>query len=200
MAPSLASLLLAAAAVVFLASCATPQKPKKERASTPTSPSPRGKAPKGDTARFDSPRPSVMDPEIPDPMAIGTYSVTRQISMFYRLDLLRDNEHSKDMAAIMHIYDAPVRACYVERLDDQPWLKGDVDLSFAMSKQSGGMEKIRHVGGTLRDPALVQCLKRRLAEIPFQPPRDMRGKLRYRFESSSPGAAKLTPLRVQEGR
>ncbi len=183
---------------LLLASCATPQKSDKSarsRKTLPPAPLAAGQVP-----RLDAIRPAILESEIPDPMALGTYSVTRQISMFYRLDLKRDNAHSKAMAAIMHIYDAPVRACYVDRLDSLPTLKGDVDLSFAVSKESGGMEKIKHVGGTIKDPQLVKCLKRRLADIPFQPPRDLQGKLRYRFDSMSSGAATLTPVRAVSGR
>ncbi len=197
MAPSRFRFLLVSC-LALLGACATPQKIDKDarvRKVTPPVPLLRGQVP-----RLDAARPGGPDAEIPDPMALGTYSVTRQISMIYRLDLMRDNAHSKSMAAIMHIYDAPVRACYVERLDDAPALKGEVDLSFAVSSKSGGMEKIKHVGGTLKDPALVKCLKRRLAEIPFQPPRDMQGKLRYRFDSLTSGAAKLTPMTASEGR
>jgi hypothetical protein len=198
MAPSRLGFFVLSLATLCLA-CATPQKSEKEAKVSKkvaiAQPLTRGMVP-----RLDAVRPVPADSGIPDPMELGTYSVTRQISMYYRMDLLRDNAHAKDMATIMHIYDAPVRACYVDRLDSQPALRGDVDLSFAMSKNSGGMERIRHVGGTLKDPQLVKCLKRRLAEIPFQPPRNMQGKLRYRFDSSTSGAAKLIPVRTAAGR
>lgn len=175
--------------------CATPQKSEREprlaKRTAPVAPVAPVPLTRGMVPRLDAVR-----PETPDPMELGTYNVTRQISMYYRLDLLRDNVHSRAMSEIMHIYDAPVRACYVDRLEAKPALKGDVDLSFAISKERGGMQRIQHVGGSLNDPVLVKCLKRRLAEIPFQAARNMQGKLRYQFNSMATGAARLTPTKT----
>ena len=112
---------------------------------------------------------------------IASYRLARQISMFYRLDLRKDNAHSQRVATAMREHDNVVRDCYMKRLDDSPQLRGNVELTFALSKTAQAFTDINHVGGSMKDKSLVGCLKQRLAEIPVSPPHDIHGSLNYSF-------------------
>lgn len=121
-------------------------------------------------------------PDVPETQVpIASYRLARQISMFYRLDLRKDNAHSLRVAAAMREHDNVLRDCYMKRLDDSPQLRGNVELTFALSKTAQAFTEINHVGGSMKDKSLVGCLKQRLAEIPFSPPHDIHGSLNYSF-------------------
>ena len=119
---------------------------------------------------------------VPDRMTeLASYKVMRRVSMFYKLDLFKDNSLSPAMAEVMKVGEDAVRGCYVTRLDYAPELKGQIALSFVLSKTSGTMRQIARVGGNLTDKALVQCIGRALARLPFNPPRPVRGRVLYSF-------------------
>ena len=135
----------------------------------------------------DVPRPklrlvNMSERTVPDRMTdLATYKVMRRVSMYYKLDLLKDNALSPAMAEVMRIGDDAVRGCYLERLEQSPQLKGQVALSFVLSKSSGTMRRIARIGGSLTDKPLVACIGRELGRLPFNPPRPVRGKLLYSF-------------------
>lgn len=124
-------------------------------------------------------------PESPDLKApstlLASYRTIRQVSMFYRLDLRKDNGHSPKVAAAIRLHDSQVRDCYATRLDSTPQLRGNVELTFALSKSAQAFRDINRVGGTMTDKSLVGCLKQRIAEIPVNPPHDIYGSLDFNF-------------------
>lgn len=108
---------------------------------------------------------------------------TRQISMFFRLDLFRHNHHAREIADILTTYDANLRTCYSRRLDDNPKLQGEIKFNFILAKDTGTMSKLKHRGGSIDDPKLVECLYYELAQIQFPVREAMLGELTYTFAS-----------------
>jgi len=120
---------------------------------------------------------------VPTPLGedIASYKVSRRIAMFYKVDLKRHNYYSPAVAQRLQAYEQVVRQCYTDRLDSVPNLKGQVTFIFSMSKATGTIDKIAREGGSLKDQAVVQCVKQRIAKINFNPPRDMLGRIQFSF-------------------
>lgn len=112
---------------------------------------------------------------------IGAEKLERQIGMVYKLDLAKDNNHGPAMVEVMKYFDESLRTCYVDRLEENPSLKGSLIIRFKVSKNTGTMQKIKRLGGNITDKTMYKCLKKQLAIMPFDPPRDLRGTLYYRF-------------------
>jgi len=115
-------------------------------------------------------------------VVIATERVTRQISMLYRLDLLKDNAHALTMVQAMRGNEPRVRTCYTSRLEAKPELAGDVALTFNLSAATGTVQQIAQVGGSIRDAQVVSCMKEQISRVRFNPPYDMQGKLIYQFQ------------------
>lgn len=112
----------------------------------------------------------------------ATLTFTREISMFYKLDLHKYNYHAKAIAAVLSVSDPKMRACYTDRLNVQNELRGEVAFTFLLSKTTGTMAKIKHSGGSLNDAKLVECLYYELAQAQFPVPENMIGELTYIFD------------------
>jgi len=112
----------------------------------------------------------------------ATVTTTRQIAMFYKLNLFKHNQHARDVASTLAGFDAPLRGCYVSRLDARSDLRGSLTLGFLMSTTTGTMRKVRRTGGTIDDGELVGCLAAELEQILFSVPENMLGELGYTFD------------------
>jgi hypothetical protein len=124
---------------------------------------------------------------------IAAYRVVRQVAMFYRLDLFTDNSLAKAMAEVMRKSEEAVRQCYVDRLDSQPTLRGEIGLTFEVPAATGNMETIELVSGSLKDKTLIACLKERLGALTFSLPRGVSGRLDYTFDSVERRAPEAQP-------
>ncbi len=112
----------------------------------------------------------------------ATVTFTRQIAMFYKLNLFRRNDHAKAIASVLSVYDPNLRRCYTDRLDFNENLKGDVKFTFLLSKQTGTMSKLKVTGGSATDPKLVECMYNELAAIQFPVPENIIGELTYIYD------------------
>jgi hypothetical protein len=112
----------------------------------------------------------------------ATLTFTRQIAMFYKLDLMRHNHHAREVAEVLSTFDPNLRTCYTDRLEYNDKLKGDVTFTFLLSKETGTMSKLRHTGGTADDPKLVECIYYELAKIQFPVAENMLGELTYTYD------------------
>jgi len=112
----------------------------------------------------------------------ATLTFTRQIAMFYKLDLFKHNHHAKGVAAVLAVSDPNLRTCYTDRLEWNDALKGDVKYTFLLSKATGTMSKLKHTGGSANDPKLVECLYYELAQAQFPAPENMIGELTFTFD------------------
>jgi methionine-rich copper-binding protein CopC len=112
----------------------------------------------------------------------ATVSFTRQIAMFYKLDLFKHNRYGKQISEVLAVYDSNLRNCYTSRLDYNDRLRGEVKFAFILSKQTGTMTKLKPAGGTANDPKLVECMYFELGQIQFPAPETMIGELTYTFD------------------
>jgi hypothetical protein len=112
----------------------------------------------------------------------ATVTITRQIAMFYKLDLFRFNNHARSIASVLALSDTNLRTCFTNRLEWNESLRGDVKFTFLLSKSSGTMTKLKHTGGTANDAKLVECMYFELAQIQFPVPENMIGELTYTFD------------------
>ncbi len=111
-----------------------------------------------------------------------TISFTRQISMFFKLDLLRQNRYARGVADVLITYDANMRKCYSDRLDFNDELRGDVRFTFLLSKATGTFIKLKATGGSINDPKLSECLYRELSHMQFSVAENLVGELVYTYD------------------
>jgi hypothetical protein len=107
---------------------------------------------------------------------------TRQISMFYKLDLFKHNNHAKAIAEVLNTFDSIFRKCYADRLDFNDDLRGDVRFTFLLSAQSGTISKLKYTGGSANDPKLAECVYLELSQIQYPVPENMVGELAYTYD------------------
>jgi hypothetical protein len=112
----------------------------------------------------------------------ATVTFTRQIAMFFKLDLMKHNQHAKAIANVLSVYDPPLRKCYSDRLEESDNLRGDVQFTFLLAKRTGTMAKLKNTGGSLSDPKLAACLYGELAQIQFPVPENMVGVVTFTFD------------------
>jgi hypothetical protein len=112
-----------------------------------------------------------------------TVKYTRQISMFYRLDLFKHNYHGREIAKVLDTNDGIIRNCYSTALDAAETLKGDLRFTFLLSTKTGTMMRLRHSGGSILDPKMINCVYTALGQMQFAVPENMIGDLRYTFAS-----------------
>ncbi len=163
----LARQIVIAGALIFLPGCATLYELDRGSAPRylPPPPKPRGEV------------------QVATPLGedIANYKVSRKIAMVYKVDLKRHNYYSPAVAQRLQAYDEVVRQCYVNRLDAVPNLKGHITFNVTLSKSTGTIDKIERTSGSLKDQAVVQCIKQRIARINFNPPTNMLGKIQFAF-------------------
>lgn len=109
-------------------------------------------------------------------------TVTRQISMFYKLNLFNHNYYARAASDILTLSDAQIRQCYIDRMNalDKD-INGDIVFTFIIAHQNGTITKIKKSSGTIDDLALTHCLELRLQSIQFSPDATMIGELTYTF-------------------
>ena len=112
----------------------------------------------------------------------ATVTFTRQIAMFYKLNLFRHNHLAKPIAQVLSVSDPNLRTCYTNRLDFNDSLRGEVKFNFILSKQTGTMSTLKNTGGTINDPKLVECMYYELMQISFPVPETMIGELTYTYD------------------
>jgi hypothetical protein len=112
--------------------------------------------------------------------AVITY--TRQISMFYALNLFRHNYLAQAVSQVLIVYDPNLRRCYTDRLEYNENLRGDVKFTFLLSKASGTMTKLKNTGGSAADPKLVRCMYLELAQIQFPVKENIVGEVTYTYD------------------
>lgn len=112
----------------------------------------------------------------------ATVTLTRQIAMFFKLDLMKHNQYAKSIANVLSVYDPNMRKCYTDRLEENETLRGDVQFTFLLAKRTGTMAKLKNTGGSLADPKLAACLYDELAQIQFPVPENMVGVVTFSFD------------------
>lgn len=112
----------------------------------------------------------------------ATMTYTRQIAMFYALNLFRHNYLAQQVSQVLVVYDPNLRRCYTDRLEYNEALKGDVKFTFLLSKSTGTMTRIKQSGGTMTDPKLIRCMYLELGAIQFPVSENIVGEVTYSFD------------------
>lgn len=106
---------------------------------------------------------------------------TRIISLFYKLDLFKDNAHASELVQVFKRKDGTFRACFTKRMTRNGNAKGDVIFSFVISNKTLGIKGLRQVGGSFNDPAVIECLANEMENLRFPVERTMLGQLTWDF-------------------
>jgi len=109
-------------------------------------------------------------------------SFTRQIGMFYKIDLFKHNVYSKDVMASLAAFDLNLRTCYIRALDGNANLKGDLVFQVLASAKTGTIRQARKSRGTIADGAMIDCMVNELQQIPMPVQQNMVGELTFTFD------------------
>jgi hypothetical protein len=111
-----------------------------------------------------------------------TVRMTRQIAMFFKLDLFQNNAYAREIAGVLSAIDPNLRQCYIRHLEDNPQARGTMNFGFILSKDTGQMKKLRLTGGTMNDPTMTECLTQEMSITQFPAKENMIGELSFTFQ------------------
>ena len=109
-------------------------------------------------------------------------SFTRQIAMFYKLDLFKHNRFNKDVMGAVGAFDQNLRGCYTKALSTNANLRGSILFKILISQNTGTMRQVHKGGGTLLDGSVSDCLVLELMQIPLPVRENMIGELTFTFD------------------
>jgi len=113
----------------------------------------------------------------------ATASFTRQIAMFYKVNLFKHNRYSKDVLGSLAAFDANLRSCYTVALEKNSALKGDLVLQILASAKTGTIRQATRSKGTISDGAMIDCILAEIQQIPMPVQENMVGELTFMFEA-----------------
>jgi hypothetical protein len=109
----------------------------------------------------------------------------REVGMFFRLNLFKNNAMAPMVAATIASTDSQIRDCYGEALQRVGDFRGDVKFKFALAKQAGPFKKISIGSGSIGDQQFHECMLLALQQLKFSEIKAMLGELVYHFEYES---------------
>lgn len=109
-------------------------------------------------------------------------SFTRQIAMFYKVDLFKHNAYAKDVMGSLAAFDLNLRTCYTRALDSNANLKGDLVFQVLASAKTGTIRQARKSRGTIADGTMIDCMVNELQQIPMPVQENMVGELTFTFD------------------
>jgi len=112
----------------------------------------------------------------------ATATFTRQVGMFYRVDLFKHNRYAKDVMAALSAFDANLRNCYTRALNANGSLKGDLVFQVVASAKTGTIRQARKSKGSIDDGQMIDCMINELQQIPMPVQENMLGELTFMFE------------------
>ena len=113
----------------------------------------------------------------------ATATFTRQISMFYRVDLFKHNKYSKDVMAAIAAFDPNLRGCFTHALDANANLKGELVFQVIASAKTGTIRQARKSKGSINDGSMIDCMIGELQQIPMPVQENMIGELTFMFDA-----------------
>ncbi len=111
----------------------------------------------------------------------ATTSFTRQIGVFYGVNLFKHNKYSKDVLGALKSFDAQLRACYTSALERNSQLAGDLVLKVLASAKTGTIRQATKSKGSIADGAMIDCILGELQQIPMPVQENMIGELTFNF-------------------
>ena len=109
-------------------------------------------------------------------------SFTRQIAMFYKVDLFKHNAYAKDVMGSLAAYDPNLRTCYTRTLEGNPKIKGDLVLQVLASAKTGTIRQARKSRGSIADGTMIDCLVSEIQQIPMPVQANMIGEFTFIFD------------------
>jgi hypothetical protein len=113
----------------------------------------------------------------------ATSSFTRQIGMFYKVNLFRHNMYARDVSGALAAFDRNLRACYLQALNQDDNLKGDLVLQILASAKTGTIRQAKKSGGSITHGGMIDCMIGELQQIPMPVQENMIGELTFTFET-----------------
>jgi len=113
--------------------------------------------------------------------ARAAVSHQRQISMMYKVDLETERKLVPKVVSTVASQDLDLRRCYIDQLDQDESLQGQVGFRFQIARSSGAIQKISPQGDSIRSDRLVQCLILTLGRMQFPIASTINGSIIFYF-------------------
>lgn len=113
--------------------------------------------------------------------ARAAFSMQRQISMHYKVDLGAQQRYSKSIVSTLASQDLDLRTCYMDQLDRDGSLQGQITFSFRVNSGDGSMQNIKFNGGSLNSKKVVECLYFTLGKMQFPIAKNLDGRVTFYF-------------------
>ncbi len=114
----------------------------------------------------------------------ASFSKVRQISMRYQIDLGRQNKYAKKLMATIASRDVDLRQCYMDEVELDDKLAGQVSFKFLINAENGVMETIKYAGGSLKNKKVLRCLYYLLGQMQFPVASKLSGKISFIFSAT----------------
>ncbi|HYX37494.1 MAG TPA: AgmX/PglI C-terminal domain-containing protein [Oligoflexus sp.] len=113
--------------------------------------------------------------------ARAAFSMQRQISMHYKVDLGAEQRYSKSIVNTLASQDLDLRTCYMDQLDRDGSLQGQLSFRFRVNSADGAMQNIKFSGGSLNSKKVVECLYFALGKMQFPIAKNLDGRVTFYF-------------------
>lgn len=111
----------------------------------------------------------------------AAFSQQRQIAMFYKVDMVNQDRFAPQISSTVAAQDLDLRRCYMDELDLDPRIQGNVLFNFHIAASDGTMRKIFYRGGSIKSPRLIQCLYYTLGRMQFPLSKALQGSITFYF-------------------
>lgn len=112
----------------------------------------------------------------------ATATFTRQIGMYYKVDMFKHNRFAKDIMAAISAFDPKIRECYTRALNQDGSLKGELVFQVIASAKTGTIRQARKSKGSISNGSMIDCISDELMQIPMPVQENMLGELTFIFE------------------
>ena len=113
----------------------------------------------------------------------ATTTFTRQIAMYYKVNLFRHNRYAKDVSGSLAAFDLNLRTCYTHVLNHTAAIRGDIVLQVLVSAKTGTIRQAKKSAGTINHAGMIDCLIGEIMQIPMPIQENMIGELTFTFDT-----------------
>lgn len=113
--------------------------------------------------------------------ARAAFTLQRQISMMYKVDLGAEQRYSKSIVSTLASQDLDLRTCYMDQLERDGSLQGQISFRFQITRSDGAMGNIKYQSGTLNSKKVVECLYYTLGKMQFPIAKNLAGVVTFYF-------------------
>lgn len=114
--------------------------------------------------------------------ARAAFSMTRTISMIYRVDSTGTQSTRRIFSNTLNAQDSDLRRCYMDELELVPGLRGTADFQFQLAPKGGTFSRIKYRGGDMQSPKTIECLTLTLGKIQFPINQRLAGRVTFVFD------------------